>query len=384
MKIRVGIYLEAVVLAVATATASSCSGPDSPADPSSHGDFDVYIEEQPGEVPPGTITTWNIRDFRVSAFNSSNCHDAIMFNVEVVRTNLNSWSYSPAVEWPDYPIDFEAVTPATEEITTLGLWEWGYPSTVLFDTHGEAKTDFCIAAARHIRQTTGRIRLNFRHAMARIDIKVASDIPSATLVVKKIDMFNVCSKSTFFFPRGSTFPQDQIGQLDDSWAAWTQDNANDTIPFFISENPEGIAVDSVLRSIGNQDNRFYIPYTFRTLAESNGHITGSGIRMLCKIVDNASGRQIWPDRDTPYQLIPQQWSYKWAYIFLPLGDSSVPETDTRNRWRPGYNYNYRIHINRQGTLPPPLRRESEATDFRAAEGCGMDQNNSISVEATPY
>lgn len=331
-------------------------------------------------VPPGTITTANIRNFRVSAFNSSNPHDLIMRNIEVVRKGLNSWTYSPSIDWPDYPIDFEAVTPSSVEIASFGSWNWGYPSTVDFDTNQEGKTDFCIAVARHIHQTEGRIRLNFRHAMARIDILLGADIPDATLMVKKIDLFNVCRRSTFLFPKESTYPQNQTGQLDGCWADWTQSNANDTIAFFISNEPLGTPVDTSVTSIGNQDNIFYIPYTFIPLIENNGYITGSGIRILCKTISDDTGKQIWPNENTPYQLVPSQWGGKWAYIFFPLADSDKPADSDRNKWRPGYHYNYRIHIHHEGTLPPsPNQKPAPA----AARSSGS-VSNSLEVISHPY
>lgn len=365
-------------MALAMATASSCS--DTPNDSGGTNEFELAVDDRSDDQPPGTITTLNIRNFRISAFNSSNPHDLIMRNIEVTRDGWNTWTYSPAVEWPNYPIDFEAVTPSSVEIASFGSWEWGYPSTVVLDTHHEGKIDFCVATSRQIHQETGRIRLNFRHAMARIDIRMAADIPNSTLIVKKVDLFNVCTNSTFFFPKESTYPRDEIGQLNGCWADWTQSNANDTVAFFISENPEGVRVDSIPYSIGNQDNIFYIPHVFRPLLENNGYISGSGIRILCKVTNRESGQQIWPNRDTPYQLVPQQWGYRWAYIFLPLSDTSLPSDHNRNRWLPGHHYNYNIRIRQEGVLPP-VPQSAASGKYRRIPASGL---NDIEVTTSPY
>lgn len=380
MKSRVATYLGAAVLALAIAAAPACHDtPDYPLESDRDFEFELAVDDKSGEVPPGTITTLNIKNFRISAFNSSNPHDLIMRNIEVTRDGFNSWTYSPAVEWPDYSIDFEAVTPSSEKIASFGSWDWGYPSTVILNTHHEGKIDFCVATSRQIHQQTGRIRLNFCHAMARVDIRLEADIPNASLVVKKIDFFNVCEESTFFFPKGSTYPRDEIGQLEGCWADWTQSNANDTIAFFISDSPEGLSVDTIMKSIGNQDNIFYIPHTFRPLMENNGYITGSGIRILCKVVSKATGKQIWPDKDTPYQLIPNQWAYKWAYMYFPLSDTSLPSDDYRNKWRPGYHYNYNIRIRKHGELP----RRHTADGTRNAIIVDTSANT-LEVTSLPY
>lgn len=56
--------------------------------------------EREGETSQGNdvTTTYTIPDFRVSAFKQ---WETLMDNVVVTRTGINSWMYSPAVDWPE-------------------------------------------------------------------------------------------------------------------------------------------------------------------------------------------------------------------------------------------------------------------------------------------
>ena len=57
------------------------------------------------------VTTRTISEFKVWA--ELDDWTPIMRDVTVRRTGLNSWRYSPAVDWPDRPVSFYAVSPAS-------------------------------------------------------------------------------------------------------------------------------------------------------------------------------------------------------------------------------------------------------------------------------
>lgn len=288
------------------------------------------------------ITTENIRDFNVCAYSPDNPASLLMDNVTVHRVGPNSWFYSPLVEWPVSPVNFLAVSPATFKITTNHWW-W---HVINFKANGEARTDMVVAVRNGAVQSDGRIRLNFRHAMARVHLDIAADIPSSSVVLKGIDMFTVDNGGDFLLPRESTYPKDSIGQLDNCWAPWTQDQTNQTIPYFRASDGEELTLSSTPVDPANLGNHFYVPFNFIPLTVNNEHIYGTAIRLICRIVNAATGEKLWPNDKTDYKLIATA-DKEYGYIFFALYD-----VQGHRRWRPGHDYTYHVTVRNEGVVPP--------------------------------
>lgn len=333
--------------------AAACAQSDEPASkPQALLDFEVAAPSS------GPTTTLNIPNFNVCAYTSDNGYQMIMDNVKVRRTGLNSWYYEPAVKWPDKPVTFMAVSPMDIRINVNPYWH----TTINYRTDN-GHTDLVIAVKADAMQTDGRLRMNFCHTMAKVDISVVSTVPDTEVYLKEAILYNVCVGGEFYFPDFST-PAGHP-DIDGCWPTYISDQAHGMFPYYIADEGRALRLTDRPQHIDNQGNIFLIPFTFPPLHENNGHIAGSAIRLTCRFVSPATGEIIWPDKETPYQLLPDANNRDWGYIFFPLQDDS-----RTSGWRPGMNYNYRLTIAQAGTLP--------ALSSRNAPG------NTVALETSRY
>lgn len=341
-----------IVCAVAL-LATACASPDEPApQPQALLDFEVAAPSS------GPTTTLNIPDFNVCAYTADNGYHTIMDNVKVRRTGLNSWFYEPAVKWPGTPVTFLAVNPMDININVNPYWH----NTLNYRTDN-GRTDLVIAVKKDVLQTSGRLRLNFCHALAKVDITAVSTVPDTEVYLKEAMLYNVSTGGEFYFPDFSTTAGHP--DIDACWPEYISDQAHGMFPYYKAAEGRALKITDVPKSLDNQGNVFLVPFIFPPLHENNGHIAGSAIRLTCRFVSPTTGKIIWPDKDTPYQLLPDANNREWGYIFFPLQDDS-----RTSGWRPGMNYNYRLTIAQAGTLP--------ALSSRNAPG------NTVAVETSRY
>ena len=109
-----------------------------------------------------------------------------------------------------------------------------------------------------------------------------------------------------------------------------------------------------------------------------GNITGSAIRVLCQFTNTADGTLIWPNKDTPYQLLPFSGS-KYAYIFFPLQNKNTGHL----RWQTGISYHYTITVRTQGSLPSSESAIKQKSSPQAPHS-GTNRGNDISVVETDW
>lgn len=198
---KYNLPIPAIALLAAVGLAAGCSDDsDLPVDDNA-GDGKIAFDATRSEP----TTTLTIPNFKVNAFkrNAWGGHDKIMNNVEVIRVGLNRWEYSPAVEWPAEPVDFYAVSPMTVRLNDEYFNQtvpYNQTSNGNGDFWNASDTDLLIAVRMGADQSSGRIRLNFRHALARVSLQLkTSDNDRQYVRVRRVTLEGR-SEGTFSFP----------------------------------------------------------------------------------------------------------------------------------------------------------------------------------------
>ena len=257
-------------------------------------------------------TTHTIADFSLTAYTNSidGQYRQIMDNVTVIRTGLNSWTYSPLVEWPGTPVDFFAVSPASIGIVNNPWWY----HTVNF-SDPDAATDLLVAVNMGVTQNSGRVRLNFRHALAQINVSLRTSRPDVVIEVRRVSIKDVAVVGTFL----------------------------------IIAATQAIVPTSTPRPVGN-GGKYIIPVEFSPL-QMDSYIHGSRLELLVRFVDRATGHTLWPNADTPQILRGEVPNCGLACFSL---QDATPEA----RWYPGVDYNYSIDIDSYPTVYEGSRSSS--------------------------
>lgn len=331
----------------------------------------------------GIITTRNISEFLVCAYEATGSRPILMNNVLVTRTGRNSWTYPDQIKWPEVPLNFEAVTPTDVKIS---INAWDYPSSVSLRTYSivngvetpDATRDYCISVRRDAVKGDGKLRLNFGHCMARVAVDIAADIPYTSVIVKEITMYRMSRGGDFHLPKTTTAPGAERGALDNCWTGWALEQKSIQIPYFQAEDGKEVPITSTPVSLNNKNNFFYVPIIFDPLSTHEGNIDGSAIRVLCQFTRTSDGTLLWPDKNTPYQLLPQSGS-KYAYIFFPLQNKNTGHL----RWQTGVSYHYTVTIRTQGTLPSAQSQIQKKSSPQSLHS-GTDRSNDISVVETAW
>lgn len=272
-----------------------------------YGSGDVEFECEAERLPGQITDTYNIPDFRVSAFRNHQWgSDILMDNIVVTRTGINSWIYSPPVDWPENEsVDFFAVSPASQTITNNQWWH----HTFRYENKS-SDTDLLVSVNIGVKQQSGRIRLNFRHALAKIQIRLKCSDPDHKVSVSDVELCNITQYGEFYFPSHSTTPDTNRGEIFDCWHTYGKQN-DITVFHPVDNSVLDLTSDPV--TIG-PDNLFLIP---DTLSSFNPEIIWEGTHI--HMVYSADGIQ--------------------TEARIPLRDST-PET----RWLPGRNYRYTIDV----------------------------------------
>ena len=299
------------------------------------------------------VTTRTISEFKVWA--ELDDWTPIMRDVTVRRTGLNSWRYSPAVDWPDRPVSFYAVSPAS--FTMQDVYR---AFTIYYKCTGA--TDMLVAVRKDVLQTDGRIKLNFCHTLARITASIASPLKDTAVEVKRISIADVGEAGTFHVPDITTLPNQPPDNISDCWEVRNM-NATDFALYDGGESPITLSAYPYTPLDGNE---YMLPVRLTTL-EYTGYIHGSAMRVTYRLIDKKSGEVIWPTSATPAHLRPAG-DHSWGLANIPL----KPATPG-GRWLAGREYHYNITINGEPTFPPSTR-----TDASAPGGIA------ITCTSTPY
>lgn len=312
--------------------AAGCSTDEPSAVPATQAlDFDAEAE------PRGPTTTLNIPEFKVTAYKLGQWgHEMLMNNVTVTRMGLNSWTYSPPVDWPaGESVDFFAVSPAWVTMNNNSWWEHMIP----FSARDEVNTDLLVAVRTDVQQTSGRLKLNFRHAMARVTIRLRCTLPGLTAKVKAVSLANYADYGNFEFPHVTTAPDTNNGELYDCWHVYNTTSTYVELwraaDGYLALTPDPVEVCA--------DN-YFIPFTLKSLRDHEAW-DATLFEVLYQVVDTETGALVWPEEDV----------YRTATIEMA---SATPDS----RWVPGNSYTYTIDVG----LPAGHSRSAEPTVMTAA------------------
>lgn len=317
-------HIPAPALTALVAVLTGCSGTDLP---DTGGNERVEFDCTPRLIPGEVTDTYTIPDFRVSAFRNDQWGAVVLMdNVVVTRTGINSWVYSPPVNWPeDQSVDFFAVSPASQTITNNQWWH----HTFKYDNAG-ADTDLLVSVKLGVMQTSGRIKLNFRHALAKVQIRLKCSDTDCNVSVAEVELCNLSQYGEFYYPSATTSPETNQGELFDCWHTY---GAHEDIVVFRPADGDAVDLSTEPVTVGPQ-NMFLIPDSLSVF--NHGAIwEGTHVYVRYSIDGNLSEARI------------------------PLREATPGF-----RWLPGRNYRYTLD------LKPATRADTHDSAHTAAT-CDM-------------
>ncbi len=313
------IFLLAVPLII-----MSCSDNDSYSilDDSNAISFNAITEK----VPRGATTTAStLKSFSIYAYSDNKLY---MDDVTVTRVD-GLWTYSPKKYWPANPVNFYAFSPDTKGFT--GETPTSAPKITNYTING---SDLLYASNIGEIPKPQPVQINFRHALSKIDVLLASSNPDITVEVYHIIVSGMNGTGTFVFPQSTTSASSV-----ETVGSWTnQNNPIDVMLFYAVDKASTVNLTSTPTNLteGNLEWYFLMPQQLEDVTLSDGKLNGQYISVECVIHDKATGSKIWPNSQTPpYQTINQSEAGKLIY---PVKFGPLTE------WKPGYNYVYNITI----------------------------------------
>ena len=284
-----------------------------------------------------------------------------MDNVRVVRVGLNRWEYSPAVDWPAEPVNFFAVSPMDVRMND----EWAAMTVSYNHTDGgngaffrPADTDLLVAVRMLADQSSGRIRLNFRHALARISLSVkTSHVEGQAVRIGRVS-FEGRAEGTLRLPNQTTSPETFDGSLIHNWTIWNT-HGNSLILY---EATEGYLALTEAPIALLEAGKYVVP-DFLTPIHNSGEVTGQRFDVYYQIVDSRTGERLWPNEHTDWWDLATPSSREWG-----VGRYALYGHTPDNTLLPGYHYRYTLTIDKASHLPS-----------RSGEDA-----SSLSVEVQPY
>lgn len=281
-------------------------------------------------------------DFKVYAFDDAG--NAFMgkndasFGFDGVEINhkTGKWDYANSADckyWPDYPLNFYAVSPGTFEDQSLGYsYSWKISNDEkkikyqIFDEYSSENNpqspDVMYAVAEGQKKSNGKVKLSFKHILSRIAFQAMTNDPNLEVEINEIKLCNVKYSGTFTLPAANTAP------ATNDWEAVIP--AMGSHSFTVIKGAK-ITVKSttVASEISNSTPMTVIPQqltawqtnatTAKTIEAADNAKEGY-LRIYCKIKVNGQ-----------YYKIGENES-EYGYIYVPFGDT----------WEPGKRYLYTL------------------------------------------
>lgn len=333
-------------------------------------------------TPDGVTTTLNIPDFKVTAtYKGEWNHIVLMNDVVVKRTGLNSWEYSPKVDWPGPPVSFYMVNPLSTD-WAVKTWE---PGANIWQYDNNGKTDLVVAADYDAVSRSGPLKVNFRHALAHVSASLLTDIPEQyELRIKFVFISGVAMVGHYAWPTMSTNQQNPstIGSPENSgvWeASGFNDYSNYIYTLFGNSDPENegtVIPDSgnTMYPLNNTGIQFMIPHKLLpSKAESWGAWNGANLIVVYRLINRSDNSVAWPSEATPLhnQLLSDK---TWAIAPFHLADN-----ETESQWLPGIAYAYRLTLH----LPKELAN-GNASRAVTDDTTATPHHKDMEVTAVPY
>ena len=209
-----------------------------------------------GQTRAADITTDGIASFNVEAFTTGQTATPYFSNVTFSKDGAGTFNSVNKYYWPTTNLDFYAYSPVTADVsgTQKGALSNGSyqiektdfqtftitPSTTVGD-----QVDFVYANSNNKSKTTtggvaGAIALNFRHAGAKIVIKVKNSSSTLKFYVEGIKIANVDGSATFTYSKTNDVSTEGTGLL--RYADWTNNNNAATASYSKTFTANAIAV----------------------------------------------------------------------------------------------------------------------------------------------
>lgn len=322
----------AVTASIAVAACSHSDTDVSFADTNNIG-FEATTDNFSGTTREADITTTeNIPEFKIWAYDYG-LYRYLMNGVTVTRTGINSWSYSPAVDWTGNMMCFTAVSPADIDINTNPWW------VDMIRYKNEGAEDFLVCRVTNVKQTSGRLKLHFYHALSLVDVRILTSLPPNTVRVKSATVVNVSDIGEFRYPPEGFYSTTTMEQVSDCWDIYGQSNR---IPIFLSD--DGTLLTELPLEADNQGYNFFIPSRLGDF-DFDAYFNSSYLEIDYRI-ENQDGTIAWPDADTDYRLLSRN-NPGYGQLRIGLGDK-IPG----KRWLSGVHYRYSVDLSSPAEVPP--------------------------------
>lgn len=293
-----------------------------------------------------SINSTNITstDFKVYAFDGDG--NAFMGNKDAdenlmdhngvhIKYNdaASAWGYKNSSDlryWPNYSLDFYAVSPATFSSELPLGWKFNNVSPTIYysysdeyaNTSNPANVDVMYAVAKgQTKSDGGKVKLAFKHILSQIAFQAKTNDPKLVVEINEIKLFNIKYSGYFDIPTDNTAP------TRNNW------RPNDLVGTFTVFKGSTITVNSTTDAIeiSNNTPMLVIPQqlkawdtnttTAKTKAEADNDKEGY-LGISCKIKVNGED----------YKIGNEDENAGYGYIYVPFGDS----------WEPGKRYVYTL------------------------------------------
>lgn len=307
-----------------------------------------------GKLTRAAATTTNsIDEFKVWAFTDNKTY----MDGTPVSKEGNKWTYTGTKFWPETPVDFFAVSPATPQSGTVSVTNESRKIEEYVVTDG--KEDLLYAAnfsETKDNHATSPVKVNFRHALSQIVFKVKKTPTSSIDVkVKGIKVKGVANTATLTWATATTGANLPEGEADtetgDSWGRWGTPTGNAeytavnlTEAYDVQTTPNYLTIEA-----GN-GALFLMPQTldpWLTLStDGKASITGTARLLVnCQIKDTDSDIQLWPEEG--------EFGDVAISLSNPTNDPNKEDGDTsHDRWMQGKKYIYTLIFGEGGGYKP--------------------------------
>ncbi len=318
--------------AVAAAILPSCSNEDVAGTEPSQENTISFSAVTPRPSRGAATTTATMKNFVVYAFTEST---KIMDGVTVTRDG-GSWTYSPAAYWPSTPVNFYAYSPDITNSTDIKGDTGGH----IPDYLNNGQTDLLYSVNMNVGQQAAPVLMNFRHAMAKVNMMLSSKNERLKIKVSHISLCNIYLQGTFNFPDATT-----AADTPDIQGSWTDlKKQSDLLTFYAMGEGDEVTLTSTPTDYteNNLDVCFILPQTLNDVSLSGNEYKGSYLQVDCEIFDAASGVKVWPTGKTPSYLLVQESNC--GRLVFPAKSGNVGE------WQMGHAYVYNISIDNPDVL----------------------------------
>lgn len=316
----------AILLGAALAGCSDHSDPaPTPADGA------IRFAAQSADLSRAVTTTENLTEFGVYAYTEG---QPFMKNVAVTKNSSNEWVYSPTQYWPLTPVNFYAFAPLywNEEGDNATPVQPDEP--VDYYSH-YGNTDLIYSVLTDQTQTAGPVTFNFRHALSQVNVALRTDNEARLAIkVSEVVLVNVNTSGTFTFPTSSTTAGGSTK------GSWSNLSGQGTYIFNMAmDDASTMTLTSDAQNANLISQGLIVPQPLQALSLTNTAASGEYFMVDLIIYDKTTGKQVWPNDQTPPVMNINDVNETTGRLFFPVLAPNV------TAWEPGTRYLYTITIN---------------------------------------